>query len=468
MEGRRCSHSDCQTSDFLPFLCEYCHQEYCLEHRSRFIHNCIDCGDQQQSNNTSATGSSQSVRQIFSDVEHRFDNEPKYDTSDHFNIKSSQREVDEYTAGTAFKIEKLDSTIDSTNSTKNRNIANKTKQILFKNRASGNEGIAPEDRFYLECHFLLTEEKRFLYFTKYQTVGEMIELLSSHYPLLAYNLTTRPTDLSLAVLTSPETPLPSTDEALLPLLLSCNRNNLLSKQFEEFSTLYLLPVSLRTVLEAQNTLQSQQQEPSLSSLSALSPPPSDNHKQDITSNDLSATLPHLPLHEYISGDSILYARTPSPDQEQASSSEPWWGSIIAVHRDDTVPYYTIRIMEPGTGKIKEKQTDGKYLYLSSSLSTTFPSLASVTTSPDQLFTIKFSYQGQIYLNSSIPRSGTVLSLKQSILQMSGLTEKGLNIFNLKLISKGKILKKNEWKLRGKELSLVDGGTIMIMKEQSGS
>lgn len=38
--GRHCALATCNQRDFLPFKCDYCHRDYCLEHRSYTCHGC--------------------------------------------------------------------------------------------------------------------------------------------------------------------------------------------------------------------------------------------------------------------------------------------------------------------------------------------------------------------------------------------------------------------------------------------
>lgn len=38
--GKHCSLSTCNQKDFLPFKCDYCHRDFCLDHRSYACHGC--------------------------------------------------------------------------------------------------------------------------------------------------------------------------------------------------------------------------------------------------------------------------------------------------------------------------------------------------------------------------------------------------------------------------------------------
>ncbi|OWM71585.1 zinc finger AN1 domain-containing stress-associated protein 12 [Punica granatum] len=38
--GRHCQHPECNQLDFLPFNCDRCHKDFCLEHRSYMDHEC--------------------------------------------------------------------------------------------------------------------------------------------------------------------------------------------------------------------------------------------------------------------------------------------------------------------------------------------------------------------------------------------------------------------------------------------
>lgn len=462
MEGKKCDYPTCGLHDFLPFECEYCHGNYCLEHRSRFIHSCsiIEQKDDAQLKSETLNSMKPTVSELFHAVEHRFDNEfQDYNPNNHYSIKSSHLDVDSLTKNTKEKILKLENSIDTNNtlnSNKNKNIANKTKQILFKNRAIGKNEIPVEDRFYVEINFLSSGESKFMFFGKYHTISEIVEYLSNNYSLLSYHTPTRPNQLSLAIISSsiPPSPLITPDE-IYEILLTCDRNQLFSKQYEEFSTLHLLPVPIELVVKAQSELQELQS-------SLVQEQSSSDQASSLSPNTPSLRIPSPELtlvHEYAIGNSIRY----TPSNSSGDDNEIWFGSILAIHRDDVFPYYTIRILNPITGIIKEKQTDMSTLHPSSDpLATSSPSSAAA----DQLFPVKFSYQGKTYPNTSIPRQGTVLSLKIKIIEMENLIEKGLNIFNLKLIYKGKILKNNEMLLKGKELNILDNGTVMIMKEHT--
>ena len=43
--GQHCSESTCRRLDFLPFTCEHCKKDFCLEHRVPKQHNCGDVID---------------------------------------------------------------------------------------------------------------------------------------------------------------------------------------------------------------------------------------------------------------------------------------------------------------------------------------------------------------------------------------------------------------------------------------
>eukprot|EP01040_Poterioochromonas_malhamensis_P018535 gene18535-21672_t len=38
--GKHCSLPTCNQKDFLPFKCDYCHKDFCLDHRSYACHGC--------------------------------------------------------------------------------------------------------------------------------------------------------------------------------------------------------------------------------------------------------------------------------------------------------------------------------------------------------------------------------------------------------------------------------------------
>jgi hypothetical protein len=449
---------------------------------------------------TTSTGDAQSntnlpkVSDLFRMVEHRFDDEPVYQTKEHYSIQSSSLPEDHLTQKTIQKIEKLEtiatnssSSLPSAPHSRNKNIANKTKQILMKNRAIGNDQLPSERRFYLELQFLASGQTKFFYFSQSQTVGEVVEILSSLHSLLAYKTPSRPNDLSLAFISSSpsDTDATSLISSMTPddlqiLLMTCDRNQLISQQFEEFSSLYLVPVPLDAVIRAQSTLQ-KALDSSIVSEDPIGKTLSPSTQEPIPSLSTLAPLPAP--YEYAVGDSIRYLPSTAPYPSAADGT--WWGCVLAVHRDDVLPYYTIRIINSITGSSKEKQTDSNSLSLSYS-----PLVVDPPASPNdtEYFPVKLSFQGRSYRHPSIPVHGTVLSLKISIIQhlqhlllpetsttsssqSPPVLSKELNIFNMKLIYKGKILKTNDMLLRGggsgggkNGLHIADGGTIMILKE----
>ena len=93
MEGYQCNQTGCRTRDFLPFLCPHCDQLYCLEHRSKYSHNCsgnlsgdnnaiIDNSASVTTNEgTASTPGNISVRSLFEGIEKRFDNSAPSTTS---------------------------------------------------------------------------------------------------------------------------------------------------------------------------------------------------------------------------------------------------------------------------------------------------------------------------------------------------------------------------------------------------
>eukprot|EP01031_Cornospumella_fuschlensis_P045144 gene45144-55222_t len=75
MEGTRCSQLGCAVHDFLPFFCPHCLLPYCLEHRGRFVHDCIeDEGLKQSDRQDGIVIERQSVREMMCAVENRFNN----------------------------------------------------------------------------------------------------------------------------------------------------------------------------------------------------------------------------------------------------------------------------------------------------------------------------------------------------------------------------------------------------------
>lgn len=45
--GKHCSVTNCSQRDFLPFVCDCCHQPFCLEHRTYAAHGCLKASGKQ-------------------------------------------------------------------------------------------------------------------------------------------------------------------------------------------------------------------------------------------------------------------------------------------------------------------------------------------------------------------------------------------------------------------------------------
>ncbi|XP_076352999.1 AN1-type zinc finger protein 1-like isoform X3 [Tachypleus tridentatus] len=55
--GKHCHISSCNKLDFLPFCCDYCHRDFCLEHHSPVIHHCDALQNKPAGKKTSTTES---------------------------------------------------------------------------------------------------------------------------------------------------------------------------------------------------------------------------------------------------------------------------------------------------------------------------------------------------------------------------------------------------------------------------
>jgi hypothetical protein len=121
-------------------------------------------------------------------VENRFDNSVVPSTTkEHItNIKTSTADTTSSEAENKFakKLDALDKVAENTSSSKQRNISLKSKEMLVKTKAVGNDNVPAEDRTYLTVHFVGSLETKsndskskplYLYFSRFETVGEVMQ-----------------------------------------------------------------------------------------------------------------------------------------------------------------------------------------------------------------------------------------------------------------------------------------------------
>jgi hypothetical protein len=136
---------------------------YCLEHRSRFVHNCRDC---ETLNETPKRDLSHlpNVKEMLAAVETRFQAAVEH-APEHWGqvIRSSTGNKASQSNTTALNPNSIFSQSmerlrllkeDSSKSTEIQQRAERTQQMLIKRRAMGNLSIAEADRVYLVIHFV--------------------------------------------------------------------------------------------------------------------------------------------------------------------------------------------------------------------------------------------------------------------------------------------------------------------------
>lgn len=434
MEGSACSFTGCRTRDFLPFVCDLCKKTFCIEHRSRFAHNCHSSN---AARSRPSPTSYSKTSDIFAGVESRFDNNPQGSTRTHLGVKSSAvPAADTRTVASSKKISKLDSIAQSAQNSKDKNIAGKTKQILFKKRAEGNDSIAPEDRFYVEALFDLTRESRYLYFSVHATIGEVLRDIARSHTILSFGQPVTPEGSSLAFFSDD----PSV--AALTQWQQWDRNVPLSQTVPAFSSLHIISVPTSEVLEAQSHHHSSARHPS----------------SETKEGEGSVPAPSpATAREYVKGDRIVHT---------SSNGVRSHGTIVAVHRDDIELYYTVRLRSDD-GEVRERQTDAGHLTPDAAIIPSAQAPSAQTRDQGKCAdhaagtcSIKVSFRGKTQLVNGVLRSGTVASLKGAIAAQLGMGES-----KQKLIYKGRVLRNDALKLGQGELRNIESGVVMLMTEK---
>lgn len=324
MDGTACQQVGCTVCDFLPFHCDLCGQSYCSAHRSRFIHDCLPSVVKPYVASGTATSlaGADSVKQMFRDVESRHDSAQPHTSKQHFHVHRSslQRQTVDP------RLARLDATArNGTATSKQRNIANRTKAMLMKNKAVGSPSLPSEDRFYLALQFKVTGETRYFYFAPTCTIGEMIEAVCKTSSLEAFGVPYLPSDKTLVTETADST------------WNYFDRTSKLSDCFESCETVKVSVIPIAHVIENQHILQS------------LKAP--DSRKVMAVTEEPRYT----PNAVYEKGEMITYIKS----TDDPSQFKEFPGVIAAVHREDIELYYTVEIVVDGDRR--EKQTDSYHL-----------------------------------------------------------------------------------------------------------
>lgn len=231
-----CRFRGCNVEDFLPFLCSYCNEHFCLDHRSQFAHECSSPlslfqqqrGSTDQSCDSAVVDEGASVKSLFTNVTNRFRGDASEDLAkprEHWRITTtdkhdSTQKTNNRSCELAHRLETLDNVIhDKKKSAKQISISNKTKEIILKSKAKGDNKIAAADRIYLMVRFnpgdsyktaSLDESGRQrrqndsvievpLYFSKRATVADALHYLSTNLTREAFGEAVKPECMSLVM-----------------------------------------------------------------------------------------------------------------------------------------------------------------------------------------------------------------------------------------------------------------------------
>ncbi len=430
MEGVRCCHPDCALHDFLPFHCPKCEQSYCVEHRSRFVHPCLPETDHNLASESQPGGGSsmlsQTYRSMLNRVQNRHEdlNNTSHRPRTHHQIRRDLQNIPIQTKNFQLFYSRLKTLSDSQSENggqdahraqgsgwsterqrlqekerhKQQRIAKKTKCMMIKQKANGNEHIPPELRQYFVIHFdpipndgrhshhgNSDEKLLFLFFNQSQELGEMLQYLKSHYPrniMLDNDIqkleqkTFNPAELSVVVKTADS-----------PDWRMWNRNAPIQDMFERYEDIWISYLPTTMVIEAQerinNLLVEQRRilEQLTDSKTTIVPSVATSA---IVEGDTSANNTNISAatHSYSKGEQAWYYKAPYVEDEEPlklNSMEEandhkiplMLVQIIGVHHDDFPNiYYTIGMVQPPHGvgldsqKLvfhTEKQTDKSHL-----------------------------------------------------------------------------------------------------------
>lgn len=323
MEGTACQQPQCNVCDFLPHHCQLCEKDFCSSHRSRFLHDCLPSIVKPYAavESSICPGGAGSVKQMFRDVATRHDGTPNHAAKQHFHVTSSA--VPTHAKDT--RLAHLEAmAANEKASSKQRNIANRTKAMLMKSKAVGPAAIPPEDRFYLALQFAVTGETRYFYFTHTSTIGEMVESICRTNALVAFGVPHPPAGVTLVT----ETP-----DSLWTFF---DRNGRLGDCFESCETVRVSVLPINQVVENQAMLQSLKVEP----VEAARHDPEPLYT-------LNAV--------YVKQERVIYLKS----TEDPTKAIEFPAVILAVHREDVELYYTVEMFVDG--ERREKQTDGHHL-----------------------------------------------------------------------------------------------------------
>ena len=470
MEGVRCEQKGCGQHDFLPFTCSKCNKKYCLGHISPCHHDCIDTPQEAIKNDTAnAPTIFQSIQSYIQGAWQNFDKpSPGSDDSvkSHYNIRSSKPPTDATNADTEKKLQKLEKVANESSSEKQKSISMKTKQILLKRHAIGNQNLEESDRYYVNVNFVASDQTVPMFFSYLSTIGDVLEYLTRQEPQRAFAAPFRPDHLSLCFQT-PQKPWNTID-----------RKELLRECVEPFATVEILFEDIERVMEVQGTFDRRREQLRQDNAGSVDGVLKFESQVDGGGGDVSEgamDAPCDPNHVYRKGDEVVYV---------ASSGDTEPAVVTGVHLDDVPVYYTVRLLRAdrerqtdashlkpaarsssprGQGKIvSSKEVDQKTVSTSEKHNESGPGSGKQGTGSDKVgeISVRLACGNATFTLSGLSPDQTVAQLKEAVQRTTGVPAN-----TMKLICKGTVLSDLH---RLKQTKVSNGCKIVVFSGNQGS
>jgi uncharacterized spore protein YtfJ len=386
-------------------------------------------------------------------VESRFDGADYGSASEHFRIKTTTAPPGSLTISAAQeRIEKLDSISKATAKDTTRRVSQKTKEILIKSHAIGNESISIDDRLYVTLNFSINGGKVHHFFKRSSSLGEMLNYIANTQSLWCFGTAIRPENQSLALFTEDS-----------PDWKSWDRSAAVDDLLDNFEDVFITAESLDEVVDAQR-LYEELAGAAKSTTATKSTISTQSGSGSATSSNVT------PVDEKFTVGEVVEYQHKLSDGSGKETIE--LVTIVAVHYDDFPNiYYTIKY----NSNNREKQTDANRLKRISggmgagatgSLSSGKSSGRSVGTGTGGVRTVavagnplllKVTHGARHIEVSTIGEENTISQLKEVISRETGVAPK-----NQKLIFKGSVLKdiqtlKASKLLNGSKISMIGSG-----------
>ena len=387
------------------------------------------------------------------------------------------------------KVEHAEHIMEKTKSEKQKSIARKTKIMLLRGRATGNDEIPLDERVYIACLFPISSAtKCFFYSKRNTTVGGALQDIGDAHTLLAYGTPVVPDGKTLCFTRDKEreeegvtttcteevcdetnTGAGVSDDKTTRLLCQWDKSALLSAHVtEDFMELGVTALLVAESVQHQKNINSGQQHSKYRQVK--------EHKVKSEGDSGSSTS----QYQYQKGERVVYKHTEI-------------AIVVGVHKEEDPPYYTIQLSGEKEGSVKEKQTVGIHLTLYEEPRVDQTSTLFHFTPPSSqqghdegsgtgtgeggtgnVFSIRLSSGGKVRVVENVPIAGTVADLKRLISSYTGVLPS-----MQKLLYKGKVLKDDGAKLRNtasvvsssssaknKPLSLENNSLVMRMTMSS--